>query len=55
MTVSLTPALFPRARGIRSALRRTDMLRFLDISFCAGGLFKGDRIIDTSGRWWEST
>jgi hypothetical protein len=36
-------------------LRRADVLRFLDISFCAGGLFKGDRIIDTCGRWWEST
>lgn len=29
------------------ALRRTDVLRFLDLSFSAGGLFKGDRIMDT--------
>ena len=29
------------------ALRRTDVLRFLDLSFRAGGLFKGDRIMDT--------
>jgi NTE family protein len=29
------------------ALHRTDVLRFLDLSFSAGGLFKGDRIMDT--------
>ena len=29
------------------ALRSTDVLRFLDLSFSVGGLFKGDRIIDT--------
>lgn len=29
------------------ALRRADVLRFLDLSFSAGGLFKGDRIMDT--------
>jgi len=29
------------------ALRRTDVLRFLDLSFSTGGLFKGDRIMDT--------
>lgn len=29
------------------ALRRTDVLHFLDLSFGAGGLFKGDRIMDT--------
>lgn len=28
------------------ALRRTDVLRFLDLSFSAGGLLKGDRIMD---------
>jgi NTE family protein len=28
------------------ALRRTDVLRFLDLSFGVGGLFKGDRIMD---------
>ena len=30
-----------------TALERTDVLRFLDLSFDNGGLFKGDRIIDT--------
>ena len=29
------------------ALNRTDVLRFLDFAFSAGGLFKGDRIMDT--------
>jgi NTE family protein len=29
------------------ALRSTDVLRFLDLSFSVGGLFKGERIIDT--------
>lgn len=29
------------------ALSRTDVLRFLDFAFSAGGLFKGDRIMDT--------
>jgi NTE family protein len=29
------------------ALRRTDVLRFIDLSFSAGGLIKGDRIMDT--------
>jgi NTE family protein len=29
------------------ALRSTDVLRFLDLSFSVGGLFKGDRIMDT--------
>jgi NTE family protein len=29
------------------ALSRTDVLRFLDFAFSAGGLLKGDRIIDT--------
>jgi NTE family protein len=29
------------------ALDRADVLRFLDLSFSAGGLFKGDRIMDT--------
>lgn len=29
------------------ALRSTDVLRFLDISFSVGGLFKGERIIET--------
>jgi NTE family protein len=29
------------------ALRRTDVLRFLDLSFSIEGLFKGDRIMDT--------
>jgi NTE family protein len=29
------------------ALRRTDVLRFLDFAFSAGGLLKGDRIMDT--------
>ncbi|MEA3275020.1 MAG: patatin-like phospholipase family protein [Pseudomonadota bacterium] len=29
------------------ALSRGDVLRFLDFAFSAGGLFKGDRIIDT--------
>jgi NTE family protein len=29
------------------ALHLTDVLRFLDLSFSAGGLFKGDRIMDT--------
>lgn len=29
------------------ALHRADVLRFLDLSFSAGGLFKGDRIMDT--------
>jgi NTE family protein len=29
------------------ALRRADVLRFLDLSFSSGGLFKGDRIMDT--------
>jgi NTE family protein len=29
------------------ALRRADVLRFLDLSFSVGGLFKGDRIMDT--------
>jgi NTE family protein len=32
------------------ALRRTDVLRFLDLAFQAGGLFKGDRIIETLRR-----
>jgi NTE family protein len=30
-----------------TALERTDVLRFLDLSFHTGGLIKGDRIIDT--------
>jgi NTE family protein len=30
-----------------TALERTDVLRFLDLSFRDGGLIKGDRIIDT--------
>lgn len=30
-----------------TALERTDVLRFLDLSFHSGGLIKGDRIIDT--------
>ena len=29
------------------ALRRADVLRFLDLSFSVGGLLKGDRIMDT--------
>jgi NTE family protein len=29
------------------ALRSTDVLRFLDLSFSVGGLFKGERIIET--------
>ncbi len=29
------------------ALKKTDVLRFLDFSFSPGGLFKGDRIMDT--------
>jgi NTE family protein len=29
------------------ALSRTDVLRFLDFAFAVGGLFKGDRIMDT--------
>jgi NTE family protein len=29
------------------ALRRADVVRFLDLSFSVGGLFKGDRIMDT--------
>jgi NTE family protein len=33
-------------RGWVCALRRTDVLRFLDLSFSPGGLFKGDRIMD---------
>jgi NTE family protein len=32
------------------ALRRTDVLRFLDLSFTSGGLIKGDRIMDTLRR-----
>ncbi len=32
------------------ALRRTDVLRFLDLAFRPGGLIKGDRIIDTLRR-----
>ena len=32
------------------ALRRTDVLRFLDLAFTSGGLIKGDRIIDTLRR-----
>ena len=32
------------------ALHRTDVLRFLDLSFQSGGLIKGDRIIDTLRR-----
>jgi NTE family protein len=32
------------------ALRRTDVLRFLDLAFTAGGLIKGDRIMDTLRR-----
>jgi NTE family protein len=30
-----------------SALRKTDVIRFLDFAFSPGGLFKGDRIMDT--------
>jgi len=29
-----------------TALEKTDVLRFLDLSFSSGGLFKGDRIMD---------
>ena len=32
------------------ALRRTDVLRFLDLAFTTGGLIKGDRIMDTLRR-----
>ena len=32
------------------ALRRTDVLRFLDLAFTSGGLIKGDRIMDTLRR-----
>jgi len=32
------------------ALRRTDVVRFLDLAFQSQGLFKGDRIIDTLRR-----
>ncbi|KAA6185779.1 serine protease [Thiohalocapsa marina] len=32
------------------ALRRTDVLRFLDLAFASGGLIKGDRIMDTLKR-----
>ena len=33
-----------------SALRRTDVLRFLDLAFHSAGLIKGDRIMDTLKR-----
>lgn len=37
----------PTYRDWVCALSRTDVLRFLDFAFSAGGLFKGDRIMDT--------